>query len=468
MSNRYAVLLATLVAFGCSEQDSTQLLVWIGSDYTVPEQIDSLKVSIYPAGADTAATEALAEHEFDLTEAANRLPLSFGVLRPSSVDTIEIKVVGSGKMGSAVTRAETGFISEKVGRVELFLAKHCQEQKLVCNDGDRCGITGCESPEIAQSELEEDDGSTPNYQVPPVRSLRALPTLCGLKEDEWSFRNTMVVENSQTDSFELNPFLAADGNTLYYSRLADGNLASILEATRSHKDAPFGPPTLAPHFALSGVSQATIFLSKDGRQAYFSSKRSSPSSSANPREDYQIWQAYRPNPEQSFGEPSLLRFPDFVEGSHENDPFLSRDGLRLYFNTSEGDVGKQDIVMLERPSLSEPYGAKIYLKNINSATNEDGPTLSADERVIIFSSEKDGGDRVASLYYATRHSLDEDFSVPKPISDLNTKYSESGGPALSWDGCELFFPRADKLVCEGTEPCEWVSSIYYSQVERKN
>lgn len=108
-------------------------------------------------------------------------------------------------------------------------------------------------------------------------------------------------------------------------------------------------------------------------------------------------------------------------------PFLSADGLRLYFTSGrEGGFGR--LYISTRPSLQAPFTKPEALsKNL-----EDGfyaGTLTLDERTIYMTHE--GG----AIYVATRNSIDDEFSKPLPVRGLRTGYNF--GPGISPDGNEM-------------------------------
>jgi Tol biopolymer transport system component len=72
---------------------------------------------------------------------------------------------------------------------------------------------------------------------------------------------------------------------------------------------------------------------------------------------------------------------------------------------------------------------------VNSLSGDADPFLSADERVLLFGSSRDGG---GDLYYAVRDTPDLDFDPPAPLPGVNTA-AEEGDPTMTDDGCELYF-----------------------------
>lgn len=70
----------------------------------------------------------------------------------------------------------------------------------------------------------------------------------------------------------------------------------------------------------------------------------------------------------------------------EETPFLSRDGLHLYFNSDRpGGYGGADIWMTSRAGVDAPWEPPVNLgPAINTADHESHPTLSVDRHVLYF------------------------------------------------------------------------------------
>lgn len=127
-------------------------------------------------------------------------------------------------------------------------------------------------------------------------------------------------------------------------------------------------------------------------------------------------------------------------------PFLSSDGLRLYF-TSDREGGFGRIYFCSRNSVSENFNEPKQL----SQQLPDGhysATLTADELIIYTAFE-------GEIYTAKRRSLNDDFSKPFKIEGLieGRKYA----PSISSDGSEL-------IVITDEEDTNYDIAIHY----RKN
>jgi Tol biopolymer transport system component len=124
-------------------------------------------------------------------------------------------------------------------------------------------------------------------------------------------------------------------------------------------------------------------------------------------------------------------------GADELDPFVTADGLELYF--SQTINGLQRIVRATRLTRSAAFGAAAPVTELDSGRGDADPTLSADGRVIIFSSNRTTtAGASTNLWYATRAGRAGTFGEPKPVPDANSD-NQDGDPWISHDGCRIYF-----------------------------
>ena len=93
-------------------------------------------------------------------------------------------------------------------------------------------------------------------------------------------------------------------------------------------------------------------------------------------------------------------------------PFISKDGLSLYFTRLEGNVvgGPQDIWVTKRRSQSDNWGEPQKLgPAINTDANEDTPSVTLDGHWLYFGSRRTGGFGGPDIYVSRRHNKREDF-----------------------------------------------------------
>jgi len=116
----------------------------------------------------------------------------------------------------------------------------------------------------------------------------------------------------------------------------------------------------------------------------------------------------------------------------ELNPFISKDGLSLYFAcfNCPGNLGGSDIWVSQRASVNDPWGTPQNLgPNINSSAGEGGPALSSDGHRLYFISNRPGGFGGNDIYVSRRHNKRDDLGW-QPAENLgsgvNTAADEVG------------------------------------------
>ncbi|GIV33915.1 MAG: hypothetical protein KatS3mg031_1450 [Chitinophagales bacterium] len=128
---------------------------------------------------------------------------------------------------------------------------------------------------------------------------------------------------------------------------------------------------------------------------------------------------------------SLVRTLDEINTSGISDsyPWLSGDGLRIYFTKQQGS--NIDFYFASRSSIHEPFGqAKKMELTLPKAHNNMSCILSADELEIFALS----GDKI---YYATRENLFSPFSTPVVLAQ-SAHEGFITGITMTPDKSELF------------------------------
>ena len=232
-------------------------------------------------------------------------------------------------------------------------------------------------------------------------------------------------------SFNLySPSLSADGLTLYLSASKTGQPDHIYVATRADRGAQFAAAT-----AVTGVNSSsadgTPFLSYDGLTLYFYSDR--PGGVGG----HDLWFAQRSDPLAGFGSAQLLAGINSTDIDYEE--WVSRDELTLLFvSTRKEGMGKSDIWKATRARRTDDFSPPTTLVGVNSSARDDRPAVSSDGLTIIFSSDRAGTAGDLDLWLATRSNAQADFSNPTNLSALNSTASD-GEPNFSADDRELFF-----------------------------
>ena len=200
----------------------------------------------------------------------------------------------------------------------------------------------------------------------------------------------------------------------------------------------FGEPTKVPN-VNSAFSDGAPQISRDGLELYMSSSRDGGVD--------KIWVSKRATIDAPWSIP--IKIDTSVNSdSSQNFPSLSSDGLELYFSESQGGIlnpngyGGPDIWVMTRKSKDEPWGEQENPgPNINTASDEFTPCISANGLELYFSSDVSGGLGMEDIYVVTRQSKDDSWGESVNLGpNVNINRAEIT-PFISPDGLLLFFSR---------------------------
>lgn len=260
----------------------------------------------------------------------------------------------------------------------------------------------------------------------------APPTSCVQKWLDGSVRLGSLDEQNAIDttSAERDPFLTADEKTIFFFSDRTGNLSGdVYKATRTTTTGDFG--TVAKFTAASTTgAESKMSMTDDGLYFVVASNLDGMSGSVD------ILDATRASTGDNFSQLGRTYTALDCTGADELDPFVSADGRELYI--AQTINGFQRIVRATRQTRSQEFSAVSIVTELDSGMGDADPTLSADGRVILFSSNRTGDAGSSNLWYATRAGNSGPFSEPKPVPDANSD-DQDGDPWLSHDGCRLYF-----------------------------
>lgn len=115
----------------------------------------------------------------------------------------------------------------------------------------------------------------------------------------------------------------------------------------------------------------------------------------------------------------------------DQHPAISRKGLSLFFISDRTPgVGGLDMWICQRASVNDPWGPPQNLgPGINSSSTENSPTLSPDEHLLFFVSNRPGGYGGNDIWVSRRHNRRDDFDWGPPVNlgpAINTKDDDEG------------------------------------------
>jgi hypothetical protein len=231
--------------------------------------------------------------------------------------------------------------------------------------------------------------------------------------------------------------LSADGKTAYVSNNPNGGTYDLFVTTRASINDPFGPLT-----SLSALNSwdddRAPWLSQDGLRLYFFNK-----TLGNGSED--LVMASRASTAASFGGTQLV--PNVNSNSDDADPFFLAGEQTLFFSSSRS--GSRDLWTATRTLTG--FTTPVQVGNVNSTHEDSRPVLTPDGLTLFFRSRRPSpsGDGDGDIWFATRASQAGQFGTPQNLSVLNTTGSEIP-VAVSPDGCTLTFASNRETGLGGT------------------
>ena len=150
---------------------------------------------------------------------------------------------------------------------------------------------------------------------------------------------------------------------------------------------------------------------------------------------------------------------------NEQGPTLSNDERSLYFGSDRpGGIGGFDIWVSQRACKECAWETPENLgPAVNTTSDETGPGLSIDGHLLFFRSTRPGGAGLGDVFLSKRANPKDDFGWGVPVAlglDVNTAAAEAGAEFLqsAEDGAaNLYFNRA---------PPGGTADLYYAAITR--
>jgi Tol biopolymer transport system component len=105
----------------------------------------------------------------------------------------------------------------------------------------------------------------------------------------------------------------------------------------------------------------------------------------------------------------------------DDDPYLSRNGLQLFFNSDrEGGPGRGDIWVSERDAIGNAFRTPQLVDELSSEARETSIVLSSDALLAFVSSDREGGFGGLDVWVFERSTVSEPFGSATHVADLST------------------------------------------------
>jgi hypothetical protein len=279
------------------------------------------------------------------------------------------------------------------------------------------------APEPVMDEPETTEPDSPDEEPEP----EPQPPSCALGE----FGPLQKLSGLGLSGPLFGPVLSPDDSGLFFVGTVSSGAEQIFFASRSDvSTGQFSAGNPVPELA-SNASDGTPFVSASGLRIYFYSTR--PGSNAGSRD---LWVAERSTPTGAFAAPTPLL--ELNTASFELLPRLSADELSIVFTSQRPEGrGATDLWQARRSSVAAPFGAPTNLAELNTNVDDTGAWLSSDGLIVLFASNRAGGQGRLDIWRARRASIEQPFGPAENMPGLNSP-SDELDVSLSSNERELF------------------------------
>jgi OmpA-OmpF porin, OOP family len=194
---------------------------------------------------------------------------------------------------------------------------------------------------------------------------------------------------------------------------------------------PFGEPRLLEALSDPAALDADPTMPDDARELYFVSSRTGSAG-------IDIWVSRRDSVDDEWGTAEPV--PELNSADADQDPEISPDGLTLHFNSNRvvaGAKGGFDLFVSTRESRADDWSPPDLVLELNSAESDMAAVMNQEQTTIFF--HRVDGTGGYDLYAAEREATSDDWSMPLPVSGINTVDFQEADPWLSADGLTLYF-----------------------------
>ena len=151
---------------------------------------------------------------------------------------------------------------------------------------------------------------------------------------------------------------------------------------------------------------------------------------------YDVFYATRATRDAAFGTPIPMQGVNTM--SNEERPSLTADGLTMFSssNNAAATLGSFDILFATRTSTTGDFGPLAEVSGVNSSGQDAEPDISADGRTLYFSSNRDGN---VNISRATRAGATGPFGGSAIVAELSLPGVNTGSPVVSDDELAIYF-----------------------------
>jgi len=241
---------------------------------------------------------------------------------------------------------------------------------------------------------------------------------------------------------DFEPRLSPDELTVYFARVTLTTTPpwgyDLYVATRSSVSDPFGEAVRLDELDTPAI-EADPFISADGLTLFFASDRGRAS------QNTRIFFAMRSSLLDSFSSSQeYVTLSSPVPEQGDGGPYFLPDASAVYFHSSRR-AGDSDIY--RAPLGGAGAGTPVLVSSTITSDNEFEPVVTPDDLTLYYTSTRQdaGAKGGTDIWMVTRPSKQSDFGPPVNVSELNTATFEYSN-WISADGCRFYFTRGDQTI----------------------
>ena len=155
-----------------------------------------------------------------------------------------------------------------------------------------------------------------------------------------------------------------------------------------------------------------------------------------------LYSSSRPSVDDDWDPP--LPITELNDDAHDNTPELSADGLIVMFSSSRRSGSDMDVFISYRSSRSDPWEPPQLVNELNTANQENAPTLTPTLDQIYLCSSRPGDLMGQNIWRSdvTMNEAELSFSAPELVMDVSTDNNDCS-TAVSPDGLVILFDIVD-------------------------
>lgn len=242
-----------------------------------------------------------------------------------------------------------------------------------------------------------------------------------------------------TEGYESSPTFTPGGEEMYFVS-ADPGFRNYRILKSTCRDGVWTSPEPAPFAATPPAQDADPFVTADGLRLYFISTRQ-----ASRQGDFDIWYVER-TAAGDWGEPRRLPEPVNSTGS-ELLPRMTAGGVLYFGSDRAGGFGQSDIYVAS-PDGDGSWTVQNVGPPVSTAANDYEAEVSSDGRMLVLVSDR--GDR-SHLYAFTRRA--DGWTETGRLPGRDDVFQV--GPTLS--------PKADRLLFAQADG-QWSGELYLTDL----